>query len=148
MVIRHLSNEEVIERAALARQRAAASILRLRRSLFDANGDGHRLALAAVLGASDGGGAEIIQPNGYAHVSLGPADTVCGIERRPSQVRDESFGPGVARFLTGDAVSAVEVPGDVTGWNAETAGGGDKHVREVLAQAALHRKGVRSCWPR
>src|SRR5690348_9385330 len=86
--------------------------------LIDLHRHRQRLAAAAVAGAADGGGAEIVEADGDAGVSLGGADAIRRIEADPAEVGHEGFRPGVSGLLVDHAVGAQEMSGDEARWHA------------------------------
>src|SRR5581483_902274 len=103
--------------APLLRMRGDSACLRLRLPLrlagpaglihFDRHRQG--LVAAAIAGAADRGGAEIVEADGDAGMRLGGADAVGGIEADPAEIGHEGLRPGVAGRLVDGAVGAQEV---------------------------------------
>ena len=108
--------------------------------LVDAHRDIERLAAAAIAAAAHRRRAEIIEADRDAHMGVGRADAVGGVEGDPAEIGHESLGPGVAGLLLGHAVGAMEMAADIARRNGEAARGGDEDMGQVLAHAALERE--------
>ncbi|MGD0026378.1 MAG: hypothetical protein ABSC37_17455 [Xanthobacteraceae bacterium] len=120
--------------------RAIATSPQAPRLLIDGDRDRKALGAGTVARAAYWGGAERIEPNGDAHVGIGRADAVCGIEADPAQIGDEGFGPGVARLLLDGAVGEAKIAGDITSGDRKGVRRADEDMSEVLAYARLSAK--------
>src|SRR5579871_6273467 len=111
--------------------------LALPAGLIDLDRNRQRLGAAAVAGAADGSGAEIIEAEGDAGMGVGGANRIRRIEGHPTEIRHEGFGPGVPGGLVHDAVGTQEMAADEARRYPDRARAGDEDVRIVLAYAAL-----------
>src|SRR5215470_19150035 len=89
--------------------------------LVDPHGDVERFRAAAVAGAANRRGAEIVEADRDPHVGVGCADAVRRVEGDPAELRHVRLGPGMAGALLHDAVGAVEIAADIAARNAEHA---------------------------
>src|SRR4051794_36586997 len=118
------------------------SALHLPRGLIDQHLDRHALRAAAAPRAAHRGGAEIIEPDRHADVSIRGANPIRRIERNPADRWDIGLGPGMAGILLHDAIGAVEIPADIAGWNIKITRSRDENVSEILADATLEHESL------
>src|SRR4029078_1895819 len=64
--------------------------------LLDLDRHAERLRAAAIAGAAQGGGAEIVEPEGDTDMGIGGADAVGRIESDPAEIGNVGLRPGVA----------------------------------------------------
>src|SRR5882672_5177656 len=118
---------------------AASSVLSLPGGLIDANKDRQGFLHPAVAGAANGCCAQIVEADRDADMGVGRTHAVGRIERDPAEGGHEGLRPGVAGVLVGHAVVSAKVAAHIAGRNAGAAGGGEKDMGVVLADAALER---------
>src|SRR5215831_11137873 len=113
--------------------------------LVDAHSHRERFAAAAEARAAHGRGAKIIQAGRNAHVGVGRADAVGGIETNPAKVLDIGFRPGVSSLLCCNAVAPMKMTPDVARRNFERPNCRYKNVGKILANATADRKSLPRC---
>ena len=86
--------------------------------LLDFDEDVKNLVDTAAAGAANRGGRSRIEAAGEAHVALGRANAVGGVEADPAETVDPGLGPGVVG-LGGALAAGDEIAVDVAGRDAQ-----------------------------
>src|SRR5215475_14822950 len=120
---------------SLQRGEHVTSFLRLAESLADLEPYRHFFATAAVIGAAHRCGAQMIEPDGNAHMPVGHANAVGRIEADPAEIRDVALGPGMTGIVHEHIVAPVEIAAHIAGRHAESVGNGNEDLSEVRAHA-------------
>src|SRR5258708_5901969 len=91
------------------------------------NPDRERFAAAAIAGATNRGGAEVVEPDGQSNMVFGRGDAVGGIEADPPGAFDPCLRPRMSGALV-DVFGAKKVTADVACGDAQMTGGGDEDM--------------------